>query len=118
MTSREELIERAAYAAWDKRRKGISGQVVTGPPAEVYDMIRAALAVFEQASTPSDDEREALDQIIRDADGYWPATREAILDTFRRTVSPEPQDEPTDAEDFGRTAMHAAMVAARKAAGR
>jgi hypothetical protein len=33
---------------------------------------------------PTDEEREALDQIIRDADGWWPEAREAILATFRR----------------------------------
>jgi len=32
----------------------------------------------------TDDEREALDQIMREADGCWPDAREAILATFRR----------------------------------
>ena len=51
--NKEQLIENAVNAAWDKRRKGISGQVVVSPPQEMYDMIRAALAVFEEAHTPT-----------------------------------------------------------------
>jgi len=47
--------------------------------------IRALIAEHERLSAPpSDDEREALDQIMREADGCWPDAREAILATFRR----------------------------------
>lgn len=56
MTSREDLIEKAAKAICDAN------------PHEVHwnsavDHARAALAVFEQENTPITDEREALDYL-------------------------------------------------------
>lgn len=88
---REELIERARVAfveAWE----GVNDNVPSAeraPGARSRAGIEAALAVFKAAHAPTDDEREALDQIIRDADGWWPEARDAILAAgFRRSEVP------------------------------
>ena len=40
--------------------------------------------VFEKAHTPTTDERQQLDDIMAEADGYWPPARALILERFRR----------------------------------
>ena len=45
----DEMVEAAVDAAWNKRTVGIGGQVVYGPPAGLYRMVRAALEAAEEA---------------------------------------------------------------------
>lgn len=45
----DEMVEAAVDAAWNKRTVGIGGQVVYGPPAGLYRMVRAALEASEEA---------------------------------------------------------------------
>lgn len=106
---REELIEKAAkaiekvpYHAWhDVTREG------------AREIARAALAVFEQSHTPTNDEREALLSVIISAPESGDAlhvseaerVRDAVLAVgFRRPV----QGEPTDAQVLA--ALRAAAV--------
>ncbi len=91
---REELIEEAAKAMRDTGQLG-------GRNPDVYKLAEAALAVFEQAHTPTDDEREALiaeaDELVAtwDQRGSWaPDSPVGLVMRFasylRRTVQGEP----------------------------
>ena len=107
--NREELIEaaRVAYVeAWEAKRKEI-GRGIAEPGAKSRAGIQAALAVFEQAhtpTTPTDDEREALidvmvmtklsDYAATDMSTIHQAVDAILAAGFRRTV----QGEPTDAQ--------------------
>lgn len=94
----EKLIEEAAKEI-DEVWQGLSSNASWAVLADVA--ARAALAVFEKARTPTDDEREALDYAIRcaipndlDYRPLWKLIR-AIQDSvlaagFRRSVVPEP----------------------------
>ncbi|MDY0984611.1 hypothetical protein SOM10_11965 [Microbacterium sp. CFBP9023] len=84
----EKLIE--AIAAFDATES-----VMPDKPQAAYAVVEAArLAVTEKAHTPTDDERETLDQIVREHDGWWPETRDAILAQYvRRSEVPEPSAE-------------------------
>lgn len=103
-TDREKLIEEAAKAMHgDDIDKGRAGDDYTSMNLETLDWYRdnarAALAVFEKAHTPTEDEREAL---LRAIEGVTygmgrlvgaPAAKlaNAILAAgFRRTAVPEP----------------------------
>ena len=61
-----------------------------------HDSIQVPIDTILALTAPNTDaEREALDQIMRDADGWWPDAREAILATFRR------QGPTTDDWEYG-----------------
>lgn len=100
--SREQLIEDARQAGWDVWNR--AGARVSGSRPPSWDAaISAALAVFEGAYTPTDDEQEALAQVVRrviDAAYTFegeldPAVdqilvRELVAAGFHRTVQGEP----------------------------
>ena len=95
---REQLIEKAAKAILDE-----AGVL----PSERYDEMwelarrdaRAALAVFEEANTPTDDEREALADVLddclqslTDTRGIcYPLADAALAAGFHRTEQGEPK---------------------------
>lgn len=111
-TSKQELIEEAAKALY---RANWGDEFTFEEDREHWvNQARAALAVFEQAHTPTDDEREALAKVVAKADeetldyerrlpdyysdesweGYRLHADHILAAGFRRTV----QGEPTDAE--------------------
>lgn len=98
--SQEKLIEEAV------RRYPDNTHTKTTPLyAQMKREAFIAGAVFEKALgeatvTPTDDERETLDQIVREHDGWWPETRDAILAQYvRRSEVPEPSAEGWSTED-------------------
>ncbi|QEA30407.1 hypothetical protein FGL91_18750 [Microbacterium sp. CBA3102] len=111
-TDREKLIWEAAKAMHgDDIDKGRAGDDYTSMNLETLDWYRdnarAALAVFEKAHTPTDDEREAWrDEAIRRyphaevAKYMRQALQNAFIEGakfatgFRRTEVPEPSTEP------------------------
>lgn len=82
-------------------------------PGEEWTLADMARGIIEwQADQASGEDSEALDQIIRDADGYWPDAREAILaagfrrqgpvtDAARDALPPEADATPDEAFDLG-----------------
>lgn len=116
MTSREELIEKAAKAIIDVQYPSIGWRTLSEDAREFRrKQARAALAVFEEQQKPTEDEREALARLF---DGHWMTplgkcacgwvhpqygsrhldplyVRQHLADAvaaagFRRPVSPEP----------------------------
>lgn len=92
---REALIEQAiaGLAAFDEYWG--DGGPVDAALGRPWELIRGLLAVFEQAHTPTDDEREALKDLIEDhinSTRYGLLTlHDAILAAgFRRPVQGEP----------------------------
>lgn len=128
--NREELIEEAAKAIWiakneitDREWADSAWAELTMPDdwnheaLDALDEARAALAVFEQAHTPTDDEREALANLIRRdfyrVDGLPDDEDRAIADVvleagFRRTVQ---ATTPTEDERAEWTATLEALLA-------
>src|SRR5690606_5696891 len=100
-TSKRELIREAR--AW-------AALIGTKPKGarELFNRLADALesdTVFEQATTPTDDEREALAEAIRRGSGASRYQSELLADQallhltgFRRTAVQEPSAEPTDAQ--------------------
>jgi len=85
MTDREKLIEEAAKAILVASHGEDYDEWESSLERELYrKRARAALAVFDKAHTPTDDERQQLDDIMAEADGYWPPARALILERFRR----------------------------------
>ncbi len=97
MTDREKLIEEARRAYLDAWAATNLEDVPPGTRSR--NGIIAALAVFEKAHTPTDDEREALIAEGRDWEGALesPTARDVVrrltdaLDGFRRSEIPEPK---------------------------
>ncbi|MDR6868954.1 hypothetical protein J2Y69_003580 [Microbacterium resistens] len=84
MTDHERLIKETAKAIWIQRNAGdeigwgeMAWAEITSPDdwsQEALDALeeaRAALAVFEEANTPTDDEREALADFLDELHGPW-----------------------------------------------
>lgn len=72
MSGNEKLIEEAAKAIFEVNNR----QDMTQWPRSSYQAVyreraRAALAVFEKAHTPTDDEREALAKLLDEIDSEW-----------------------------------------------
>lgn len=121
MTTREELIEEAAKAIFGVNNRLDSTQWPRSSYQAVYrERARAALAVFEKAHAPTDDEREALDRAVRgvtwNASNYPHRAQPHILGAdigplttkiveavesagFRRSEVPAPQGEPLFHDD-------------------
>lgn len=117
-TDREDLIEEAAATiavAELVRTRRTWGDLLEPQKDEYRRVARAALSVFEQAHTPTDDERDAEANRIWPIDrDYSPAQVRAVFSAkeldaycvsaftrgvkfaagFRRTVTPEPSAEP------------------------
>lgn len=87
----------AAYAVVEAARLALSvfekahtptvgGQFLEGlAAARRVPCIRAVPgSVTQCCGAPTDDEREVLDQIVREHDGWWPETRDAILAQYVR----------------------------------
>ncbi|WP_406245831.1 hypothetical protein ACI7YT_12385 [Microbacterium sp. M] len=123
MTTREELIEEAAMAIIDAKYPGIGwGALSEAARERRRKQARAALAVFEKAHAPTDDEREALASLLDELHdprvteggcefrgwnyGWRPGDArrvnadvvDPILASHRRSEATEPQDEPSDDE--------------------
>lgn len=92
----EKLIEEAAKAIFAEeqcdRHQRRDAESVTenwetrladADQSEYRSFARAALAVFEKALTPTDDEREALSQIIKDVSANTPGD---LIPQFRRDL--------------------------------
>lgn len=104
-TDREKLIEKAAKAMADGEHNVLGWRGHSEDEREWYRKDAAiALAVFEEALTPTDDERESLDYAIRcaipndlDYRPLWEligAIRGSVLTAgFRHTEVPEPSAE-------------------------
>lgn len=107
MTDNEKLIEEAAKAIMEASHGEGEWEFREPMEEELYlRRARAALAVFEKAHTPSDDEREALEEALRYLDALnadrqiwyddYSKLHDLVSAGFRRSeVAPEPS-----AEDF------------------
>lgn len=118
--NREALIEKAAKAMLDDSHGEGTWEVRTPMEEELYlRRSRAALAVFEQAHTPTSGERLGVCEWCgKAASGYaaWQGDltgadhlscgRDGHGFDFRRPEVPEPQAEPTAAEGTGQPTNH------------
>lgn len=96
---REALIEEAAKAIFAEIYPDEFVPDVFHPQVAEMKAARAALAVFEQAHTPTDDEREILTRIIHDETGEPEEESGFVADAilaagFRRPVQGEPPVAP------------------------
>ena len=112
MNQREQLIEKARDAfvkAWEAENERVENwdRDARGTHSRSRAGIEAALAVFEEANTPTDDEREALAEIVGTEFYRWHQdptrhTADAILAAgFHRTVQDEHYDEGTLPKVYG-----------------
>ena len=133
MTDNEKLIEEARVAfteAWDAEDRRIENwdRDARGTHSRSRAGIRAALAVFQKARTPTDDEREALGAAWDDGNavgldgwvgpgrGTEPVDDHAIQKReetvaklaagFRRSEVPEPSTAPKHDESCGERCNH------------
>lgn len=96
MTHRSDLVDEIEKALRDEAYDGGFGYMGDQQfTAYVRTLAVTAAKVVEEAHTPTDDEREALAEVIEvlDTHGQWPVdqiTEAVLVAGFRRTEVPEP----------------------------